>query len=202
LKRFGIFGGAFNPPHIAHSIMAEDVREQMHLDKIIFIPSGNPPLKEGIEVASPEHRLNMARLAFGNDKNFEVSDIEMKDLSGKSYTVDTLIKLKEQYKDDFVNLYLILGVDNLLDFPKWKNPEKLFLLSEVIVINRPNFYVNEVKTEYSQRVKYLSVLNIEISSSIVREYIRNDKSIKYLVHPEVEDYIYKNKLYTYKDGRK
>jgi nicotinate-nucleotide adenylyltransferase len=200
MKRYGIFGGAFNPPHIAHSIMAEDVREQMHLDKIIFIPSGNPPLKEGIEVVSPEHRLNMTRLAFGNDKNFEVSDIEMKDLKNKSYTVDTLIKLKEQYKDDFVNLYLILGVDNLLDFPKWKNPEKLFLLSEVIVINRPNFYVNEVKPEYSQRVKYLSVLNIEISSSVIREYIRNGKSIKYLVHPEVEDYIYKHKLY--QDGRK
>lgn len=202
MKRYGIFGGAFNPPHIAHSIMAEDVREQMHLDKIIFIPSGNPALKEGIEVASAEHRYNMAKLAFENDKNFEVSDIEMQDLTQKSYTVDTLIKLKEYHKDHFVNFYLILGVDNLLDFPKWKNPEKLFLLSEVIVINRPNFYVNEVKSEYSQRVKYLSVLNIEISSSIIREYIRNDKSIKYLVNPEVEDYIYKNKLYTYKDGRK
>lgn len=202
MKRYGIFGGAFNPPHIAHSIMAEDVREQMHLDKIIFIPTGNPPLKEGIEVASAEHRYNMAKLAFENDNNFEVSDIEMKDLNTKSYTVDTLLKLKQQYKDEFVNLYLILGVDNLLDFPKWKTPEKLFLLSEVIVINRPNFYVNEVKSEYSQRVKYLSVLNIEVSSSIIREYIRNDKSIKYLVRPEVEDYIYKNNLYTIKDGRK
>jgi nicotinate-nucleotide adenylyltransferase len=200
MKRYGIFGGAFNPPHIAHLIMAEDVREQMYLDKIIFIPSGNPPLKEGIEVVSAEHRLNMAKLAFGNDKNFEVSDIEMKDLKNKSYTVDTLIKLKEQYKDDFVNFYLILGVDNLLDFPKWKTPEKLFLLSEVIVINRPNFYVNEVNPEYSRRVKYLSVLNIEISSSIIREYIRNGKSIKYLVNPEVENYIYKHKLY--QNGRK
>ncbi len=74
MKKIGIFGGTFNPPHIAHSIVAESVREQLLLDKILFIPSGNPPLKESI---SAEHRLNMARLAFGNNRNFEVSDIEL-----------------------------------------------------------------------------------------------------------------------------
>ncbi|HCA43492.1 MAG TPA: nicotinate (nicotinamide) nucleotide adenylyltransferase [Bacteroidetes bacterium] len=196
MKRIGIFGGTFNPPHIGHSIIADDVREQMHLDKILFIPSGVHPLKEASpDMASAKQRYEMAKLAFGNDKNFEVSDIEIKNTSEKSYTVDTLIKLKELYKKDFVNLYLILSTDNLIEFPKWKNPEKLFLLSEVICVNRPGYYINEVKSEYSQRVKYLNVLNLEISSTIIREHIRFKKSIKYLVHPEVENYIYKNKIY-------
>ncbi|MBK8550799.1 MAG: adenylyltransferase/cytidyltransferase family protein [Ignavibacteria bacterium] len=81
MKRFGIFGGTFNPPHIAHSIVAESVRQQLHLDKIIFIPSGNPPLKESI---SADHRLSMANLAFADNPEFEVSDIEMHNINERS----------------------------------------------------------------------------------------------------------------------
>ena len=147
MKRLGIFGGAFNPPHIAHSIIAEDIREQFTLDKIIFIPSGVPPLKDESVIISANHRLNMARIAFGKNSNFEVSDIEINNSQGKSYTVDTLLRLKESYKKDEVKLYLIIGIDNLIDFPKWKNPEKLFLLSEVIVVNRPFYTVQEEKPE-------------------------------------------------------
>ncbi|MCB0721380.1 MAG: nicotinate-nucleotide adenylyltransferase [Ignavibacteriae bacterium] len=194
MKRYGIFGGAFDPPHIAHSILADDVREQMHLDKIIFIPSGRHPLKEHETIAA-EHRLNMSKLAFEDDENFEVSDIEIRNETGKSYTVDTLIQLKEKYKDDFVKLYLILGIDNLLEFPKWKQPEKLFLLSEVVIIARPNFVVQDAKSEYTSRVKFLSTPLIEISSSLIRDHVSHDKSIKYLVNSKVEKYIYDNNLY-------
>ena len=97
MKKYGIFGGTFNPPHLAHSIVADNVRQQLSLDKIIFIPSGNPPLKESIPA---KHRLSMAKLAFGNDKNFEVSEIEIKDTTEKSYTVNTLRRLKVVYKDN------------------------------------------------------------------------------------------------------
>lgn len=194
MKRYGIFGGTFDPPHVAHAILADDVREQMHLDKIIFIPSGKHPFKES-ETISPEHRYNMAKLAFEEDENFEVSDIEVKNTKDTSYTVDTLLKLKEQFKEDFVKLYLILGIDNLISLPKWKQPEKLFLLSEVVVIARPNYVVQDAKHEYSSRVKFLSTPLIEISSSLVRDHVANNKSIKYLVHPEVERYIKDNELY-------
>ncbi len=193
MKRYGIFGGTFNPPHIAHSIVADDVREQMHLDKIIFIPSGNPPLKDNS--VSAEHRFKMASLAFGDDPNFEVSDIEMNKPDVRSYTVDTLIRLKEKYKDDFVKLYLILGIDNLITLHKWKDPNKLFLLSEVVVVNRPDNLVQDVSPDFSNRVKYLSIPMLEISSSMIREYVQNNKSIKYLVKPEVDEYIKKNNLY-------
>ena len=195
MKRFGIFGGTFNPPHIAHSIIAEDIREQFALDKVIFIPSGIPPLKDEQLASSAIHRLNMARLAFGENNKFEVSDIEINDTTDKSYTVETLLKLKESLNKDEAKLYLIIGIDNLIDFPKWKNPEKLFLLSEVIVVNRPFYNVQEVKPEYSSKVTFAMVPSLEISSVMIRSLVKNRKSIRYFVHPEVEKYIFENKLY-------
>ncbi len=195
MKRLGIFGGTFNPPHIAHSIIAEDIREQFTLDKILFIPSGIPPLKDESVTISANHRLDMAHLAFGNNNNFEVNDIEINNSSGKSYTIDTLLRLKEIYKKDEAKFYLIIGIDNLIDFPKWKNPEKLFLLSEVIVVNRPFYNIQEAKSEYSSKVIFAKVPSLEISSIMIRGLVKNKKSIRYLVHPEVEKYISENKLY-------
>jgi len=128
MKRIGVFGGTFDPPHIAHSILADDVREQKNLDKVIFIPSGNPPLKEVMNVSSSEHRLTMAKIAFEKDPHFEVNDIELNDEEGKTYTVNTLLKLKEHFKNEDVKLFLIIGIDNLIDFPKWKDPEKILTL--------------------------------------------------------------------------
>jgi nicotinate-nucleotide adenylyltransferase len=195
MKRYGIFGGTFNPPHIGHSILADDVREQLHLDKVIFIPSGKPPLKSEDEVASSKHRFNMAKIAFEKDEHFEVSDIEISNPREKSYTVNTLSKLRELYKENFVKLYLILGIDNLISFPDWKEPDKLFALSEVVIINRPGFLVRNAKPEFSEKVKFLNVPNLDISSSMIRDYVAHKKSIKYLVLPEVEKYIKENKLY-------
>ncbi|MEO8209851.1 MAG: nicotinate-nucleotide adenylyltransferase [bacterium] len=191
-KTIGIFGGTFNPPHIAHSIVAESVREQLKLDKILFIPSGNPPLKESI---SAKHRLAMAKLAFGNDKHFEVNDIEMQNVNERSYTVNTLGKLNEIHKDDPVRFYLIIGVDNLIEFPKWKDPEKLFEMSEVVVINRPGFEVKRSETKFADKVNFVTVPYLEISSSMIRSLVLGGRSIRYLVSEEVEDYIERNNLY-------
>jgi len=197
LKRYGIFGGTFNPPHIGHSILAENMREQLSLDKVIFIPSGVPPLKESKDLLSAEHRLKMTKIAFERDPNFEVCNIEIADsLSGKkSYTVDTIKKLYDLYKNDFVKLYLIIGIDNLIDFPKWKDPGKLFTLSEVIVMNRPGFTVQDVDAEFSEKAKYANVPMLEISSTKIRECASAGRSIKYLVFPEIEQYIAENELY-------
>ena len=195
MKRYGIFGGTFNPPHIGHSILAENVREQLHLDKIIFIPSGNPPLKQDNGLIDIKHRLQMTKLAFDSDEHFEVNDIEVKYSDEISYTVITLSRLKEKYQKDNVKFYLILGIDNLITFPQWKEPHKLFNLSEVVIINRPGFSNKDVNPEFLNKVKYLDVPDLEISSTMIREYIAQMKSIKYLVLPDVERYIKKNKLY-------
>jgi nicotinate-nucleotide adenylyltransferase len=195
MRRIGIFGGTFNPPHIAHSIVATNVMEQVSLDKILIIPSSIPPLKEAIEVAPSLHRYNMCNLAFGADEHFEVSDIEIKKKSAVSYTVDTLLELRNLYGPNNVKFYLIIGIDQLLALDKWKTPDKLFLLSEVLVINRPGFLIHNAEKKYLDKVKLLSVPNLDISSTMIREYLRKGRSIKYLVLPEVEKYIRENKLY-------
>jgi len=203
LKKYGIFGGAFNPPHLAHSIIARDVMEQIDLEKMIFIPCGIPPLKG--EVIAPEHRLNMTKIAFENERGFEVSDIEIYETdktqnekilrNDKSYTINTLIYLHSVYHNQNVRFHLIIGIDNLIDFPKWKNPGKIFQLAEIVVVNRPYSNVLEVRPEYSEKVKFLKVPMLEISSTLIREKVKNKKSIKHLVLPEIEEYILINDLY-------
>lgn len=192
MKKYGIFGGSFNPPHIAHSIVANSVMEQLQLDKIIFIPSGNHPLKKSIPT---EHRYAMSRIAFGGNKNFEVSDIEVCNPGEKSFTVNTLQKLNENYKNENVKLYLIIGVDNLLELQKWKEPEKLFELSEVVVINRPDYSARNSRSEYSDKVNFVTVPYLEISSSMIRQLISLKRSVRYLVSEGVQEYIFNNKLY-------
>ncbi|MDD5361710.1 MAG: nicotinate-nucleotide adenylyltransferase [Ignavibacteria bacterium] len=197
MYRYGILGGSYNPPHIGHSILAENVREQLSLDKVIFIPSGRHPLKDENEIISAEHRLNMSKIAFGKESHFEVLDheIEKAKTGAVNYTVDTLMELYEVYKNDFVKMYLIIGIDNLIDFPKWKNPDKLFALSEVVVMNRPGYLVQDVDVEYSRKARYLSVPMLEISSTNIRDRVKSGKSIKYLVDEGVEKYIKENGLY-------
>ncbi len=192
MNKYGIFGGTFNPPHIAHSIVADNVRQQLNLDKIIFIPSGNPPLKESIPA---EQRLAMAKLAFGNDRNFEVSEIEIEDAGDKSYTVDTLRKLKKKYENTETELYLIIGMDNLIDLPNWKDPEKLFELAKIIVINRPENNKDDARKDLREKALFVDVPDLEISSRIIRRNISEGKSVKYLVCDAVEEYIEKNGLY-------
>ena len=197
MYRYGIFGGSFNPPHIGHSILAENVREQLSLDKVIFIPSGRHPLKDKDSVLSAEHRLNMSRIAFGKDPGFEVLDLEIEKAKKGSvnYTVDTLMDLYNVYQKEFVKMYLIIGIDNLIDFPKWKDPDKLFVLSEVIVMNRPGYLLQDADVEFSRKARYISVPMLEISSTDIRERVKSGKSIKYLVDEGVEEYIKENGLF-------
>lgn len=192
MKKYGIFGGTFNPPHIAHSILGENLREQMDLDKMIFIPSGNPPLK--ISIPS-YHRLAMARLAFSDNQYFEVSDIEIKDQEVKSYTVNTLSKLFQMYENDNVKLLLLIGADNFINLDKWKDPERLFEFAEVIVLNRPDNNINDHTSGFKDKVKFIDTPLLEISSSMIRERILKGLSVKYLIDEKVEDYIIKNGLY-------
>jgi nicotinate-nucleotide adenylyltransferase len=195
MKKYGIFGGTFNPPHIAHSVLAEKVRVELKLDRIIVMPSAVPPLKDKNEVLEIKHRLKMTEIAFGGNPNFEVSDIEIKNTGGKSYTVDTLTRLHEQFLNKPVKFYLILGIDSLIDFPKWKNPEKIFELAEVVILDRPGFPKSSIEHKYLNKVKFVKAKLMDISSSRIREFIRNNKSIKSLVLPEIEKYITQNNLY-------
>lgn len=191
MKNYGIYGGTFNPPHIAHSITAECICEELMLDRMIFMPSANPPLKKSIPSV---HRLALAMLAFGGNDKFDVSDVEFRNPDEKSYTVNTLKILKEDYKGEAVKFHLILGIDKLIELPKWKDPEKLFELSEVIVMNRPG-YTRERTNEFFDKVKFIQIPHLEISSTMIRDRVREGKSIRYFVNDDVREYIEENNLY-------
>jgi nicotinate-nucleotide adenylyltransferase len=195
MKHYGIFGGTFDPPHLAHYALADEVRVKLNLDKVIFIPSATPPLKDSNKIIEIKHRLVMAKIAFERNKFFEVSDIEINNTNSKSYTIDTLIKLHEIYKNDSVKFYLILGLDSVIDFPKWKTPEKLFEFAEIVVLNRPGFRISNVKHEYAEKILLKDAPLMDISSTLIREYVKNNMPIKSLVLPEIEEYIKQNNLY-------
>jgi len=196
LKRIGIFGGTFDPVHNGHLIMAENVKDQMHLDEVMFIPSRIPPLKNAKDISDPEHRLNMLKLATEGNSSFKIDDIELKMPGDEpNYTVKTLLKLREEYSAEQVKFYLIIGMDQLINLHKWKDPGKLFLLTEVIVINRPGYLIQQVENEYIRRGIFVPVPNIDISATDIRFRIKEKRTIKYLVPAEVEEYIYKNNLY-------
>lgn len=196
MKRIGIFGGTFDPVHNGHLIMAENVKDQMHLDEVMFIPSRIPPLKNAKDISDPEHRLNMLKLATEGNSSFKINDIELKMPGDEpNYTVKTLLKLREEYSAEQVKFYLIIGMDQLINLHKWKDPGKLFLLTEVIVINRPGYLIQQVENEYARRGIFVPVPNIDISATDIRCRIKEKRTIKYLVPAEVEEYIYKNNLY-------
>ncbi|MBI5403116.1 MAG: nicotinate (nicotinamide) nucleotide adenylyltransferase [Ignavibacteriae bacterium] len=193
--KIGIFGGTFNPPHLAHSVLSQKVKEILGLDKLIFIPSFLPPLKREEEVLEIRHRFVMAKIAFERNPGCEVSDIEINCSTEKSYTVDTLSVLHEIFKGPDVKFFLIIGIDNLIDFPKWKSPEKLFTLADVVVINRPGCTFKNVKKEYAEKALFVELPLMDISSTMIRDYVKNGKPISHLVLPEIESYINNNKLY-------
>ncbi len=191
-QRLGILGGSFNPPHIAHKIAAEFCRDELSLDKIVFMPSGNHPLKES---ADHKHRFNMAKIAFGSDDNFEVSDYELRSAGEKTFTIDTLRHFKHLHKSEAV-LVLLIGADNLLELHKWKEPDLLFELAEVAVMRRPGFDLSKAEKQFLDKSVIIDIPLMDISSTMIRDRISMGRSVKYIVDGKVEDYIKNNKLYT------
>ncbi|HEY9164825.1 MAG TPA: nicotinate-nucleotide adenylyltransferase [Candidatus Kryptonia bacterium] len=191
-RKVGIFGGTFNPPHIAHLLAAESVRDHLRLDTVLFVPAAIPPHKTNELIVSPEHRLKMVRLAIGENPFFEVSDIELR-RSGPSYTIDTLHELKRNYPDD--SFFLILGIDLLIDFFSWKNPTAILDGCTVVAMNRPGFDLAMVDKDLLGRVVLVNVPGVDVSSTSIRRRVKSGRSIKYLVPPEVESYIISNSIY-------
>ncbi len=192
--KVGIFGGTFNPPHIGHLIVAEFIREEFELDKIIFVPCASPPHKQNLDYLSqlvePEHRFEMVKIAIKGNPFFEVSDIEIK-RGGISYTIDTINQMLERFPS--YNFYLLLGADQFRDFHLWRKPDEIVKKVQLIVFNRPGFVIFE--SRFLPFAKFATIPNVDISASAIRFRIKSGKSIKYLVPPEVEEYIYKNGLY-------
>ncbi len=198
-KKIGILGGTFNPIHNGHLILAEDAREILGLDEIIFMPSGNSYMKKDSAIPAGEIRAQMTELALEGNPYFSLSMLEV-ERQGPTYTRDTLAQLMALHPD--ARYYFILGADNLLTLETWKDPA--FILQNCIIAAAVRGTGTEEKMkkiashliyEYHGDIRILPARFMDISSSEIRQRIREHKSVRYLIPEKVLAYIEENKLY-------
>src|SRR3972149_5224358 len=217
----GVLGGTFNPIHFGHLRVAEEVREEFNLRKIIFVPSAQPPHKSPENIISSNYRKVMAEIAIEGNRFFEISEIEI-NREGYSYTIDTIHDFKKKYNED---IYLISGVDTFSEFSTWRSVEELVKSCHFIVASRPgenlenlvNVLSNTVTKRFpsvvftyegirgkcsvfniscsSYKMFSLETTGLDISATAIRKKISEGKSIKYLVPDAVEEYIKEKRLY-------
>lgn len=192
-SRIVIMGGTFNPPHIAHLICAEEVYDHFKFDKVIFIPSARPPHKNANDIIDPHHRYMMTLLATENNPHFEVSRIEL-DRPGRSYTIETVKEIKEIYNNS-VEIHWIVGADSIIEMPSWKCVDELINICSFVGINRPGYDLSKADKKILERINMINITGVDISSSEIRQRVKNGATIKYLVPANVEEYIYNNGLY-------
>lgn len=182
--KIGLFFGSFNPIHVGHMVIANYMAEFTDLDKIWFVVSPHNPLKNKASLLPDHHRLQLVKLAIGDNIKYKASDIEFK-LPQPSYTIVTLAHLKEKHpKHDFA---LIIGGDNLLTFHKWKNHEEILKNHELYVYPRPN--ENLGQWENHPKVKIVPAPLMDITSTFIREGIKNKKDVRYFLPEKVAVYI-------------
>nr|WP_317357103.1 nicotinate-nucleotide adenylyltransferase [uncultured Tyzzerella sp.] len=197
IKKLGIMGGTFNPIHYAHLFTSNYVLENYKLDKIVFIPTGEPPHKKNITVANTKHRYNMTKIAIEDNPNFFISNMEI-ERHTTTYTIDTLRQIKNMCDKD-TELYFIVGTDTISQVYSWKEPEAIFDLTKFIVTTRPNYTLNQFTKDlvkkHKDKIYFCETPMMEISSTIIRKRIEQEKTISYLLPKNVENYIYENNLY-------
>ncbi len=221
MKHIGLFGGTFNPIHLGHIQVIQEVKKGFGLDKIFIIPSALPPHKEPDGLVDAGDRVEMIRLSFSNHPDFAVSDIELK-RSGPSYTIDTVRHFKSILPED-TRLFLILGLDAFLEIDTWKSYKDLFLLIPFIVMSRitsgeevrvferktfenylkskisEGYNISDLQSSYiheeKQPVFVFDVTPVDISSTKIRKLIKTGRPIKSLVPEIVEAFIKSKGLY-------
>ncbi len=216
----GLFGGSFNPVHYGHLAIAKATRDALQLDRILFIPTGTPPHKSDAGLAPAAARLDMVRLAIDGIESFSVSDIEVK-RPGKSYSIDTVRSLRQEYGTSAA-LHFLIGLDAFLDLPSWREPETLLQLCRFVVISRPGEsyrslsrvnllpalalpLLEELDTGRRTRLDIaipggpglicLALPPCPISASDIRRRIRHAEPLANLLPPQVESYILHHRLY-------
>ncbi|MDO4803194.1 MAG: nicotinate-nucleotide adenylyltransferase [Lachnospiraceae bacterium] len=194
VRKVGIMGGTFDPIHIGHLILGENAYLQLGLDKVIFMPSGNPPHKRNRQgSASDLQRMDMVKLAIATNTHFEISDIEMNE-EGYTYTFRTLERLNADHPG--TRYYFIIGADSLFDFDGWMNPQRICDACTLVVATR-NHTSNErldeaiqhVRETYNADIVKLDTENIDCSSRQIRSWIAEGHTVKYYVPDTVINYI-------------
>jgi nicotinate-nucleotide adenylyltransferase len=189
------FGGSFNPIHVGHLLVARAIAESGGFDRVVLIPSAQPPHKPGTaDLADARHRLGMCQAVTRHDPLFEVDDLELR-RTGPSYSIDTIRELK-QGGDGAISW--LIGADMLQILPQWHRAEELLGEVEFVIAQRPGYAVDWAALPHafqSLRPKVVTAPLLEISASDIRRRVREGQSIRYLVPPEVERYIFSHKLY-------
>ncbi|MHB0935974.1 MAG: nicotinate-nucleotide adenylyltransferase [Armatimonadota bacterium] len=195
MRRLGVLGGTFDPIHYGHLQIAEEVRERFNLDVVLFIPTGEPPHKPQGQ-ANVEQRFLMTELATADHPQFIVSRMEI-DRPGISFTVDTLQALKAQFPD--AEIHLIMGADMAMDFPTWREPERIRALTRIVAVTRPGVQEEELRrhlaTPAMHGIELVVAPGIALSSTEIRRRARDGKSLRYLIPDAVIGFIEKEGLY-------
>ena len=192
-RRIGILGGTFDPIHNGHLIVAQEVVSSLGLERILFVPCGQPPHKRYPAMASAKARADMVRLAVAANPLFEFSPVEI-DRPGKSYTIETLRGLREHFGRES-ELYLVVGADNAVELSTWCDPEGVLETSRVAVVLRDGFDRSRIDASQAKRMTFLDTPRIEISSTDIRNRVRRGLPIWYLVPENVAEYIGVEGLY-------
>ncbi|HEX78956.1 MAG TPA: nicotinate-nucleotide adenylyltransferase [Dehalococcoidia bacterium] len=197
--KIGVLGGTFDPVHIGHLAVADEVKARLGLAEVLFIPTGQPWFKADVGILPAEYRLEMVRLAIAGKPGLELSDMEIK-REGPTYTVDTIAELRRQSSGED-ELYFIVGWDKLTELPGWRQPECLVSMCRLVAVPRVGCPVPDLDAlegaipGISQRVVMLDKPQIDVSASIIRQRVRRGLPISRLVPEAVERYIREKGLY-------
>lgn len=202
-QKIGIMGGTFNPIHSGHLVTAQEALSQFNLDRVIFIPTGNPPHKDKQEIADSEDRYIMAVIATSSNSNFFVSRMEI-ERKKKSYTIDTVRQLKKKYGRKS-SLYFVTGADAILEILTWKNTAEIISLCKFIAATRPGYNLERMEDlkkkvlganeASSNKIYIMEIPALSISSTDIRNRVRSSRPIDYLLPKGVSNYILKHELY-------
>ncbi|WP_182200518.1 nicotinate-nucleotide adenylyltransferase [Paraliobacillus salinarum] len=186
MKKVGLLGGTFDPPHIGHLVIAEEVYHELGLDEVWFIPSNEPPHKNKA-TTTVKHRLSMVEAAIASNDHFLLNPIEI-ERPGKSYTFDTIQLLIQKHPD--ISFYFIIGADMVEYLPKWNRIDELVNLITFVGVKRPEY---ELKTDYP--IQVIDIPGLDISSTMIRERLAERKPVTYFIPPSVRQVIKENQLY-------
>jgi nicotinate-nucleotide adenylyltransferase len=182
----GLFGGSFDPPHLGHLLLAEQACETLALDKLIFIPAYHSPFKSSDQATSIETRCELTQLAINDNPRFELSIFEA-ERKETSFTIDTLRHFKSEYPSD--TLYLMVGADAFAAFKDWKEPDEIVKLAKLAIALRPDSPQDISGLPYAEHTTILAMPLIDISSTDIRQRVKEGRSILYHVPWQVKTFI-------------
>jgi nicotinate-nucleotide adenylyltransferase len=193
VRRIGVFGGTFDPPHLGHLVAASEAASRCALDEVVFVPTGDPWQKQHLKITDASARLAMTRLAVESDPLFRVSTCDI-EREGATYAVDTVADVRAEYDED-VELYFIIGADSLENLHTWHRVEELCKAVKFIALNRPGHSRREVDTSFGAQVEFIDMPAVDVSSTECRQRVRDGQPIRYLVPDAVEAYVREHGLY-------